>query len=55
MKRKIYVVICGGLGVLLAMPTGLSRITLELEADNAWSPGIFTASWQDAGNEEGEE
>lgn len=37
--------ICGLVGYLLASPAGLSRVTLELYADNVWSPQMFTTTW----------
>lgn len=39
----------GLLGLLCLTPAGLSRLTLELYADNVWSPKIFTAAWAGAG------
>ena len=35
----------GLLGLLLTTPAGLSKITVELHAENVWSPTIFTAEW----------
>lgn len=37
--------ICGLSGFLLASPAGLSRVTVELYADNVWSPQMFTTTW----------
>ncbi len=53
-SRRLLVTIAGTsifglLGLLLATPAGLSRITLEIYAQDVWSPNIFTVTWGDAG------
>ncbi|MCL4300489.1 MAG: hypothetical protein KJ077_32435 [Anaerolineae bacterium] len=38
-------VICGLLAFLFTTPAGLTRVTLELDVENVWSPQIFSAAW----------
>ncbi len=33
------------IGLLLTTPTGFSRATISIVADNVWSPTLFTAEW----------
>ena len=49
----IGLLVFGLAGFLLATPAGLSRITLELYAQGAWSPNIFTVEWGSLTDQEG--
>lgn len=42
-------VIGGGVAWLYLSPAGLSRVTLEFEAEYVWAPTIFTVAWNGAG------
>lgn len=45
-----------GLAALLSgKPAGLSQVTLELQANNVWSPDVFTAIWRDSHGADGVE
>ena len=35
----------GSLGLLLTSPAGLTRATIDIYAENVWSPTMFTAAW----------
>ena len=45
----IGVILFAGGGFLLGTPAGLAKLTLELYAENVWSPQMFTATWTGVG------
>jgi lysophospholipase L1-like esterase len=51
----IGTIVFGLVALLGATPAGLSRIRLELQAENVWSPRIFSAIWSDPADRAGVE
>ena len=50
LMMMVAAMIIGLFSLLLTSPAGLSRVILELDAANVWSPNIFTATWSGAGD-----